>query len=235
VRHLRRGDDGEIAQAVVPPGEHTAALERQHALARGADFAPHRDGGRRLCHLDPSAGAEGDEHVVVPVLVKARGAGLSRLQHVDDGRKLFELGLDGSCDVLRLTARASDARGDDFADEPHLAMRQDRLARVLEAGRRARRPNRPHAGKVFGGEDRVPVLIRNADRLQPRMGNGTAHEGDIAGAGNAEIGDILAAPAQEALVLFTRNGSADARCKHVILSLKRVACRTLPAWCAAVQ
>ena len=55
VRHLRRGDDGEIAQTVVPPGEHAAALERQHALARGADFAGHRDGRGGRCGLDPGA------------------------------------------------------------------------------------------------------------------------------------------------------------------------------------
>ena len=55
---------------------------------------------------------------------------------------------------------------------------------------------------------------------QPRMGDGAAHEGDVAGAGNAEIGDILAAPAQEALVLLARNGSADTCCEHVVRSFE---------------
>jgi hypothetical protein len=46
------------------------------------------------------------------------------------------------------------------------------------------------------------------------MRDRTSHEGDFAGVGNAEIGDILASPAQESVVFLAQNGSPDALARH---------------------
>ena len=131
VGHLRRRNDGEITQAVIPPSNDAASLHRQHALARGANFASDLDGRSGGHGLDSGVGHESDENVVIPVIMNKRRRRLARLQHVDDGRQLFEFELDGSRDVFRLGPRATDARGDDLANEAHLAGCQDRLARVL--------------------------------------------------------------------------------------------------------
>src|SRR5215472_16929072 len=45
VRHLGRADEREKTQPGVPMGEDAASLQREHAMARGADFARDLDGG----------------------------------------------------------------------------------------------------------------------------------------------------------------------------------------------
>ena len=62
----------------MPVGDHAAAFERAHDLARGAQLARDGDGGLGLDGLEVDVGGGGQEQVVAPVLVHQRRAGLAR-------------------------------------------------------------------------------------------------------------------------------------------------------------
>ncbi len=82
VRNLRRRRHREKTQPRIPMRNDTAALEREGALAGGADVP--RDLDRRSLQRSSRHAlfADLNEHVVAPGLVHQRRAGLSRGQHV---------------------------------------------------------------------------------------------------------------------------------------------------------
>jgi hypothetical protein len=74
--------------------------------------------------------------------------------------------------------------------------------------------DRLDVGQITRREHGAPVLIRNMHIPNPAMRDRTSHEGDFARVGNAEIGDVLAPPAQESVVLLAQNGSPYALARH---------------------
>src|SRR5262249_57108636 len=64
VRHLGRADEREKTQPGVPMGEDAAAFQREHAVARGADFARDLDGSGFGDALDRTILGKFDEDVV---------------------------------------------------------------------------------------------------------------------------------------------------------------------------
>ena len=98
--------------------------------------------------LDRAVLEELDEDVVAPLVVHQGRARTAGGEHVGHRRQLLVVDLTSGGDVLGFGARAADAHGDDLADVAHLARRQDRLARMLEAAQRRRRADRLDAGKI---------------------------------------------------------------------------------------
>jgi hypothetical protein len=74
--------------------------------------------------------------------------------------------------------------------------------------------DRLDVGQITRGENGALVPIGNVHVANPAMRDRTSHEGDLARVGNAEIGDILASPAQESVVFLAQNGSSDALARH---------------------
>ncbi|GJE41207.1 hypothetical protein AEGHOMDF_0369 [Methylobacterium soli] len=227
VRHLARGVDHELVEAVIEMDDRAAPLDRRHALAAGGDRA-----------RDPDRGVEGgpdvhvdegfQEDVVPPMLVHEGGARRAGRQHVVDGRQLLEVENDRGRDVLGLGPARGEAEGHELAHLPDLAGGQDRLLRDLEAGQARDRPDRLDAVEIGRGEDAVAVGLRHVDRPDAGMGEGAAHEGDVLQAGQAEVADILAAPAHQAVVLLAGQARADALGEDAVRR-NRVAHREAPS------
>ena len=132
VRHLAGGIEGELFEPGIPPGDHAAALDRRHGLARGANFARHLD--RRVQRLgDVDFDRSFEKDIVAPMFVHQRAARRARRQHVVHGRQLVEIERDGTGDVLGLRARRRHAHGDQLADMANLVGCERRLFRDLEA------------------------------------------------------------------------------------------------------
>ncbi len=103
-----------------------------------------------------------------------------------------------------------DAHRHQFTDLPDLAGGQHRLLGDLEAGQPRDGADRQHAVEVGGGEHAVAVGFRHVDGADAGMGQRAAHEGDVLHPRQAEIADILAAPAHQALVLLAGQRRPDA-------------------------
>ena len=186
-------------------------FERAHDLARGAQLARHRHGGLGLDGLEVDVDGAGEEQVVAPVLVHQRRARLRRaasmsLRH----RQRIEVELDLGGNVFRLGARRRHAHGDQLADVAHLAGRQHRLHRRLEARQRGVGADRRHAGQVLGDEHALAQRRRNADALDARMRQRAAQERHLQHAGQPDVADILPAPAHVAVVFLAQQPRADA-------------------------
>jgi hypothetical protein len=84
VRLLGGGVDDQLAQPRMPMGDHAAAFDRAHDLARGAQLARHRHGSLGFDGLEVTSMLVVRKRLSAPVLVHQRRPGLARLQHVDD-------------------------------------------------------------------------------------------------------------------------------------------------------
>src|ERR1700722_18819849 len=80
---------------------------------------------------------------------------------------------------------------------------------MLEARQRGSRADRLHVGKMLCGIDAVPDRGRHMDRQDSSVCVRTADERDFFGSGEADISDILPAPAQKSVVLLAQHRSAD--------------------------
>ena len=169
VRLLRRGVHDELAEPRLPLGDHAAALERAHGLARGAQLARDGDGGLGLDGLEVDVDGGGEKEVVAPVLVHQRRARLAAGQHVGDDGQRIEIELDLGGEVFGLGPRRRDAHGDELADVAHLAGGEHRLHRGLEARQRGVGADRRHANEVLGDEHAIADRRRDADALDARM------------------------------------------------------------------
>jgi hypothetical protein len=113
---------------------------------------------------------------------------------------------------------------DRLADMAHLVVGKQRLLRIEERVLDLRGPflrqrelgvgdGRQEAREVDAGE-RIDDAWRRGgagkiDRADARMGKRAAHEGGVQHAGKAEVGDVEAAPGEEARVLTALEGAAD--------------------------
>ena len=202
VRYLGGAMDDELLEPAVPMRDHPPALERRHALARRAELARELDGSRPCGRFDVALDSGLEKDVVAPGLVKERGVGTPALQHVVDRGQLLELERHGLRDVLGSGAGVGHAHGDELAHVAHLVGREGRLERDLEAGQAGDGTDRLDARHVRGGEDRIAECLGDLDRPYARMGERAAHEGDLAHAREPDVGDVLPAAGQEALVLL---------------------------------
>ena len=144
------------------------------------------------------------EHVVVPVFVQPDLAG-ERGTHVHDRRQFVELDIDRSRKVFRLRAARCDADSDRLADVAHLVGRQHRLRGWLEPRQAGHRHDRLNAGEILRDEHRGFRAGGLADAANARMRDRAAHEGQIAHAGQPDVGDELALAAQVAVILQSRD------------------------------
>jgi hypothetical protein len=195
-------------------GEDAASLQREHAMARGADFARDLDGGGFGDALDRTILEKFDEDVVAPLLVHQRRMRSACGQHVDHGLHLLIVDGDAVGDVFRLRPRGRDADGDKLAHVADLVAGQNWFGRMLEAAERGRRSNGFDVGELMRSENGALVRIGHVHVANAPVRHRAAHEGDFARAGKAEISDVLAAPAQKSVVLLAQNGSPDPLASH---------------------
>ena len=99
VRQLSGSIDQQLFQSAVPGGDDASALQRRHALPRGAKASAYGDG-RRLREAFGGDFDKGfEENVVVPVVVQLRLAG-ERGTHVNDGGQFLEVDLNSGGEVF---------------------------------------------------------------------------------------------------------------------------------------
>ena len=209
VRHLVGAVQGELVQPAIESRDDAAALDRRHALPRGRDFS--RDADRRVDSLLEADIEEGfEKEVVAPFLVHERGAGLARREHIVNRGQFLEVEPHKRSDILGFGPRRRDAHRDQFADLTHLAGSQDRLIRGFEALHARNGADRTDALQVVGDEDAIPNGWGDVDRLDPGVGERATHERDVLHVRQPDVADILAAAAQETIVLLAKDRSADA-------------------------
>jgi hypothetical protein len=85
---------------------------------------------------------------------------------------------------------------------------------MLESAERGRRPDRLDVGHVSRGENGALVRTRDVHVADASVCNRAAYEDDFTRAGNAEVRDILAAPAQKPIVLLAGNRRPDPVLRH---------------------
>src|SRR5260370_36840396 len=91
-----------------------------------------------------------------------------------------------------------------------LAGGKGRLLRDFEAAQAGDCADRLHADEISRREGAVTLSGRNGNAANAGMGEGAANEGDVLHSGQPDIGDELAATAQEAYVLLSDDASYDA-------------------------
>ena len=215
MRKLGGRDHGELAQPAVPFGEHALALDRRHALARGAELAGDLDRGAGGDGFDVVLDTGLQEHVVAPRLVDQRRVRIARRQHVGDRRQNLEIDRHAVGHVLGLGAAGGDADRDRLAHLAHLFEGERGLRGGLEPGQSGDRADRLDARHVGVGEDPRPDVVRDVDAGDERMRDGAADEGGLELAGEAEIADIAAAAAHQPVVLLAGDGRAHPLICHV--------------------
>ena len=129
--------------------------------------------------------------------------------HVHDRRQFVELDIDRGRKVFRLGAVRCDADRDRLADMTHLVGRQHRLRGWLEPRQTRHRDDRLHAHEILRHEHRCLRAGGLADAANARMRDRAAHEGEIAHAGQPDVGDEFALAAQVAVILQSRHRTAD--------------------------
>src|SRR5258706_811335 len=91
-----------------------------------------------------------------------------------------------------------------------LAGGKGRLLRDFEAAQAGDCADRLRADEISRREGAVTLSGRNGNAANAGMGEGAANEGDVLHSGQPDIGDELAATAQEAYVLLSDDASSDA-------------------------
>ena len=160
---LRRAVQDQLAEPGVPLRHEAAALDRRHDLARGPEFP--RDLHRRGlgCCFDRAIEAHFEIDVPFDSVVHQHAARFLGLEHVDDRRQFLILDDNLRRDVFGFGARVGDAHGDQFANVADLVDDERRLFRCLKSGEGRYRPDGADVGEVFGGKNRRPQVIGDAN------------------------------------------------------------------------
>ena len=214
VRHLGRRPKRELIQAAMPGRHAAAALDRDHALPRGADLPGHLDVGASRDGRDVALDGGDQVEVVAELLVHQRGVGLTGVEHVDDGRQLLEVQLDLGRQVLGLRPAGGDAHGDQFADLANLVTGQRPLLARLVAGQGGDRDDRPHAVERVHRVDRLAQVRRYADGANPGMGKRASNESHLHHAFEPDVAHELPLAAEVAFIFLPRDGDTDALARH---------------------
>ena len=153
------------------------------------------------------------------IVMHLRGAVLQRLFHVHHGGQFADLYLDRLGGIPRLFARFGHHGGDGIAHMPHLALRQNRMARFLHGlampvGHLPATGQPAHLGEIRTGEhpDHAGHARRGAGVhvVQRAMGHVRAQEMHKGLATNVDVVGVIAVPGQEPHVLAPLGTGADA-------------------------
>ncbi len=214
MRHLRRAVDNQLPKAWIPLSHDAAPLQRGHALARRPQTSPHTD----CCTFaDLSKGfprmrADGgfEKDIILPMLVHQRCTKFARGEHVYHRRKLVEIDGNLCRQVLGFGAGVGHAHGDHLTHQTHLVAGQNCLLRRLEARKARISAYGPDTHEIGEHKNAVLTSVRLVNFTDIRMRDRAARERHIPHADHANIADVLAKPAQEAIVFFARQGCPDA-------------------------
>ena len=241
MRHLAGGPDHQHVLAPVPVREHRAAFEGGHALPGGAEGAG--DGYRRRVAecAEVRAGHRFEEHVVAPLGVKERRRRFPPLPCVVHRRQLLEVEGHRLREVLGGGPVVRDAGGENLPHVPHPVRREHRLARPLESRERGRGVDGGDAREVRRRERVALAAGRFRHPAHPGMREGAAHERDVAGAGEPDVGYELPLAEEVPRVLVARHARPDSarrlrRLVHRIpaSSIEPALCR-LAAWADTIR
>ena len=170
------------------------------------------------------ADGEGADEIGAEFLVDDRTARAQRLLRVDDGRQRIEIEADQLRGVLGGVAALRDDDGNRLADVADLVMGQQRLLgidelvldlggpfarqRELRVRHRRQQPREVGAAQHIG-DARRRSGTRRIHRVDARMRDRAAHEHRVQHVRQRKIGDELAAPGQQPLILAAQDGAAD--------------------------
>ena len=121
-------------------------------------------------------------------------AGVARLQHVVDGRQFLEIERRPAAAMSSASARVGATHiATSSPTWRTLPVASTGCSEILKPGSAGDGADRLDAGEVGGREDRVAIALGHVDRPDPRMRQRAAHERDVLHAGQADVGDVLAA------------------------------------------
>ena len=216
MHHLRRGPDRHAFGARVELPDDAAAFHGNGGVAMMIEAALQafgRAGERRRDIALPHR--EFADEIGGEMLVNDGAAG-DRRRGIDHRRQGIEIDLGQFQRILGGGAAVGDDDGERLADMARLVMREQRLLRIedlvlhqgapfarqrkLSIGRR--RQELQQIGAVQGvGDAGRGAHLGEIDRADARMRQGASDEGHMQHARQSEIGDELALPGQQALVL----------------------------------
>ena len=211
MRRLRRHVDGELAGDPIEVGDAAARLDRRDVDARQVDVLLHGDvgAGERLVGGLPVADFPVEDAVVLLVLLvgsEHRGAGLERLERIDDDRQRVVVDFDG-VDAIggRVAIGGDDARHllrlvhHLLGRQHHLGIRHQRRHPVEVVLReRLSGDDGEHAGDL--------QRALGIDRLDARVGKRAADDVQVEHARKLDVVHVAALPADEPRVLLALDG-----------------------------
>ena len=158
--------------------------------------------------------------IVGHIVVHERGVRLERIRQADDGRQHVVIHHQRVGRVACLSQAFGDHEGDSVADVAHLVLRHGRMRRLLHrlpvlaldapaAGQSVDPVSLEIGAGEYGKDSGHGERGARIDRLDPRMRVRRAHENAEDHPGPLNIGDVIAAPGQEAEILLAARGSAN--------------------------
>ena len=203
-----------------PDRERAPGLDRADAAALSAEALPEHHVGvgeqrldlgvvlRDLVRIEAARIAAGEDLVVVPVVVDAQCAVAERSLGVGDHGERLVVDLHVSGRVLGDVLVFRHDRGDRLAVPVHLVHRERPVLPIVgsECGDQHRNLLALHLLRELGAGDGADHARRPERRLQPDVLDpgvrvAGADEAEIQAIGHAEIGQVFAAPGEEARIL----------------------------------
>jgi hypothetical protein len=226
VRRLGGHVDRELVGGPVEVGDGAAALQRRGVRARVVQL----ERGDQVGLLEGPVGARPvadlpvvDDVVVLVLLVVADegGALRERLGRVDDHGERLVVDDDRLARVLGDVGVVGDDGGDLLALEAHLVGGQHRLGVVAQGGHPREVAGRHHlAGEHQPDARDVPGLAR-VDGADPGVGDRAAQDLHVQHAGQHDVVDVVAAAADEAVVLDASAAGAHPADLDLVQRLRR--------------
>src|ERR1700730_18501716 len=205
VRELRGTVHRELIHTAVPERNHPFTLHRYGRLTVHPELALDHDRSLRRNRIEFTAVGESLEYdIVAPLLMQQRRARLQGLEHIRHHAQVLIVERNIPREVFGLGTSVSHAHGHQFANEPDLPKREDRIVGDLIAGELGYRPDWFDSLQEVADEHGPGRPWRHLDRSNPCVCHPASDKGNILHPRKLDIGNEIAAAVEMAVVLFSR-------------------------------